>query len=161
MYNQIFELEADLLKALGHSRRLEIIQLLGDQELPVSDIYKMLDLPQANISQHLTILRHAGVVTTKRSGKQIYYSLTSDKIIRANNLLRNIAINMSGESGLTTIPTDDMKSLVPLSHDPVCGMRVPSQNALFTFQFHDQTYYFCASGCLRKFKEKPSKYLDS
>ena len=56
MYSQIFELHAHLLKAIAHPRRLEIIHLLRDQELPVGDIHTMLDLPQANISQHLMVL---------------------------------------------------------------------------------------------------------
>jgi ArsR family transcriptional regulator len=66
MYAQLFELHANLLKALSHPRRLEIIHLLRDQELPVTDIYTMLDLPQANISQHLMVLRDAQVVHARR-----------------------------------------------------------------------------------------------
>ena len=86
MYTQIFELQADLLQSLAHPRRLEIIQLLRDQELPVSDILTMLDLPQANISQHLMILRDVKVVKTRREGKQVYYSLNNEKILQANGL---------------------------------------------------------------------------
>ncbi|MCC6710776.1 MAG: helix-turn-helix domain-containing protein, partial [Candidatus Pacebacteria bacterium] len=47
MYSEVFELHAQLLKALAHPKRLEIIHLIRDQELSVSDIHQMLDLPQA------------------------------------------------------------------------------------------------------------------
>jgi DNA-binding transcriptional ArsR family regulator len=50
---QTLQKQATILKALSHPRRLEIIHLIRDQELPVQDIHQMLDLPQANVSQHL------------------------------------------------------------------------------------------------------------
>ena len=61
MYEEVFKLHAQLLKSIAHPRRLEIIHLLRDQSLLVSQIVEMLDLPQANISQHLQILRNAEV----------------------------------------------------------------------------------------------------
>ncbi len=119
MYSQIFELHAQLLKALAHPRRLEIVHLLRDQELCVSDIFEMLDLPQANISQHLMILRDAGVVTPKRDGKQIVYKLAHPQIIAASDLLREVLVDQNKNSELAKQATLSMKELVPLVHDPV------------------------------------------
>lgn len=161
MYSQIFDLHAQLLKALAHPRRLEIVNLLRDQELCVSDIYEMLDLPQANISQHLMILRDAGILTTHRDGKQIIYKLAHTKIIEASDLLREVLIDQPKNSTLSSQLTLKMKDLVPLVHDPVCQMRVSPKTAGASEKYMDQEYYFCASGCLKKFQERPQKYVKS
>lgn len=159
MYTEIFELHAGLLKALAHPRRLEIIHLLRDQALCVSDIYAMLDLPQANISQHLMILRDAGALTTRRDGKQIVYALANQKIIEASDLLREVLIDQHQDSDLAHQFALTMKELVPLVHDPVCGMRVSPKTAGDSTRYKNQDYYFCASGCLKKFKANPSRYV--
>lgn len=158
MYSEIFELHAEILKALAHPRRLEIIQLLRDQELCVSDIYEMLDLPQANISQHLMILREAGIVKTSRDGKQILYSLTDKKIINASDLLREVLIDQHRGTLVADHLTMKMKDLIPVVHDPVCQMRVSPKTAGYHHSHDNQTYYFCASGCLKKFQERPERY---
>ena len=71
MYLTVFENQAWLLQALAHPKRLEILNLVAQKKLTVTEIYSMLDLPQANISQHLTKLKQAGVVSAKRNGKEI------------------------------------------------------------------------------------------
>lgn len=159
MYSQIFELHAELLKALAHPRRLEIIHLLRDQELCVSEIYEMLDLPQANISQHLMILRDAGVVTTTRDGKQIVYTLAHPQIIAASDLLRDVLVDQNKDSDLAKEAALNMKELVPLVHDPVCKMRISTKTAGGKTEYKNSEYYFCASGCLKKFTERPEKYV--
>ncbi len=159
MYNDIFELHAQLLKALSHPKRLEIIHLIRDQELPVSDIYTMLDLPQANISQHLMVLRDAGIVVARREGKQIYYSLSNDKIIKANDLLRTVLAEQHHDDQCQNESMLKINELVPLVHDPVCMMRLSPKTASYHHQHKDKTYYFCASGCMKKFKENPKKYV--
>lgn len=161
MYTQIFELQADLLQSLAHPRRLEIIQLLRDQELPVSDIHTMLDLPQANISQHLMILRDAKVVKTRRDGKQIYYSINNEKILLANDLLREVLIDQYKGTEMADDLTLKMKDLVPVVHDPVCQMRVSPKTASFTHNHQGEDFFFCASGCLKSFKNNPEKYSNN
>jgi DNA-binding transcriptional ArsR family regulator/YHS domain-containing protein len=159
MYSRIFELHAQLLKALAHPRRLEIIQLLRNQELNVSEIYEMLDLPQANISQHLMIMRDAGVGGTKRDGKQIIYHVAHPKILEASDALREVLIDQNEDSDLAKALTYNMKDMVPVVHDPVCQMRVSPKTASASTEHDHQLYYFCASGCLKKFQERPEKYV--
>jgi DNA-binding transcriptional ArsR family regulator/YHS domain-containing protein len=158
MYSQIFELHAELLKALAHPRRLEIVQLLRDQELSVTDIYEMLDLPQANISQHLMILRDANVVTTQRDGKQIIYSLAHPKIAEASDALREVLIDQHKDSDMADTFSLSMKDLVPVVHDPVCQMRVSPRTAGDTAEYNGKQYYFCASGCSKAFISNPEKF---
>jgi len=160
MYQQLFSLHAQFLKALSHPRRLEIIHLLRDGSLCVSDIYRMLDLPQANISQHLMILRQAGIVTTRRQGKQVVYKLSHPNIIKASDLVRETLIDQHQHN--QTLQSQlhlSMKELVPLVHDPVCHMRLSPRTASFTHTHQDHPYYFCASGCLAAFQKNPTRYL--
>ncbi len=159
MYEQLFEIQAQLLKALAHPRRLEIIHLLRDQQLCVSDIYEMLDLPQANISQHLMILRDAGVLTTQREGKQIIYQVADNKIIQASDLLREVLVNQHHGTDMARQLKMSMKDLVPVVHDPVCHMRISPKTAGASLKYKNKDFYFCASGCVKKFKESPEKYV--
>ena len=158
MYQQVFKLHSNLLKALANPKRLEIIHLLRDQQLSVTQIQDMLDLPQANLSQHLMILRDHGVVKTRRQGKQIYYQLTSKKFIKASDLLRSILIKKFKNDSLADDLTQKMSDLVPLTHDLVCQMRVSPKTAA-AHKYQGDTYYFCASGCQKRFKNNPQKYL--
>lgn len=161
MYLEIFECDSELLKALAHPRRLEIIHLLRDQELCVSDIYSMLDLPQANISQHLMILREVGIVTARKEGKQILYHLSNYKVIKACDLLREVSTEKHPSSVEVGQLQLNMKELLPLTHDPVCKMRLSPKTASFSHSHNGQTYYFCASGCLKTFEKNPEKYAIS
>lgn len=159
MYSELFDLQATLLKALAHSRRLEIIRLLRDQELCVSDIYEMLDLPQANVSQHLAVLKDARILTTTKKGKQVFYALTNKKIIQATDLIRDVLIEHHRNTAIAQELARAMKDLVPLTHDPVCKMRLSPKTASYTSKHNEQTYYFCASGCLKKFEHNPAHYV--
>lgn len=74
--------KADLIiRALNHKLRLQIIRLLHDKdELTVTEIYVKLRLEQSVASQHLALLRRAGIVTTRREGKFIFYSVNASRI---------------------------------------------------------------------------------
>ncbi len=158
MTMQMFENCADFFGALANARRLEIIHLLRNQELPVKDIYTMLDLPQANISQHLTMLRAMGLVLMRRNGKQIYYRLASPKIIEACDLLRDVIWHDISDQRLAQM-TQKFDQLVPLVTDPVCQMRLSPKTAVFKSAYKNRTYYFCASGCHQRFIADPTKYI--
>lgn len=158
MYSEIFELHAQLLKALAHPKRLEIIHLLRDQKLTVTQIHTMLDLPQANISQHLSILRDAGAVIGEREGKQITYSLRHKNFSKASDLIREVLIDSQHNSQIADEILLNMKELLPIVHDPVCKMRLSPKTAGFTHSYNGKHFYFCASGCLKAFIHNPTKY---
>jgi ArsR family transcriptional regulator len=69
----------DLFKALSDETRLRIMVLLSEEELCVCQIEAALELPQAKVSRHLTVLRYAGLVKDRRDGLWIYYSLTEPR----------------------------------------------------------------------------------
>ena len=158
MYQEVFQLHADLLKALAQPRRLEIINLLQNQELSVTEIQDMLALPQANLSQHLQVLRKQGVVIDRREGKQIFYRVAHKNFLKANSLLRDVLIEQYEKTPLAKVIQADITKLLPVVVDPVCGMRVSKKTAAASHSYRGTSYYFCASGCLKKFKKSPQKY---
>lgn len=90
------DLHAHICKGLADPKRLLILNALRDGERSVSDLVDELALPQANVSQHLAVLRERGLVETRRDGQRVFYSVTSDKIIRAMDLLREV-MHMNAE----------------------------------------------------------------
>lgn len=159
MYEQIFELQAKTLKALSHSRRLEIVQLLRENELSVTDIHEMLDLPQANVSQHLLILKEADILSTRKEGRQMFYKVSSPTFFKALSYIRDFLVEKYKDTKLADEFTLQMNQLVPVTHDPVCHMRVSPKTASFAHSYKKRDFYFCASGCLKKFKDSPEKYI--
>ena len=95
--HELDRLHASVCKGLADPKRLLIINALRDGELSVSSICEQLDLPQSNVSQHLGILRDKGLVTSRREGQKVYYSLTSLKLVEAMDLMRELmAEQLSG-----------------------------------------------------------------
>ncbi|MCO6492562.1 MAG: helix-turn-helix transcriptional regulator [Phaeodactylibacter sp.] len=77
-----------VLRAVNHKLRQRIIDLLEESEsMTVTDIYIKLRLEQSVASQHLAILRRAGVVNTERQGKFINYSLNRDRLAQISRLV--------------------------------------------------------------------------
>lgn len=82
-----------VLRAVNHKLRQRIIDVLDENEaLTVTDIYIKLRLEQSVASQHLAILRRAGVVRTDRQGKFIHYALDRDRLIQIFKLVEDLAI---------------------------------------------------------------------
>ena len=64
-----------VFKAFSDETRLRILFLLSVRELCVCELVAVLDMPQGRISRHLSVLKHAGLVSDRRDGTWIYYSL--------------------------------------------------------------------------------------
>jgi len=75
-------------KALGDETRQRMLEiLLSEGEMCVSDLVDMFNVSQPTISHHLHFLKHAGLVTSRREGKQIYYRANQDNITECCGLL--------------------------------------------------------------------------
>ncbi len=82
-----------VLRAINHKLRQRVINLLEEnQRMTVTDIYIKLRLEQSVASQHLAILRKAGVVQTERQGKYIFYTLDKERINQISRLVEELAI---------------------------------------------------------------------
>ena len=106
---KIFELQAEVCKTLANPKRLEIITALKDGEKTVTDLVEILGVPKANVSQHLAIMRNAGVLTNRREGVNIFYALTSQKVVEACSLMREVLTSrLENGSGLLAKATPDV-----------------------------------------------------
>ncbi len=92
MNDTLFGLHAELCKTLSDAKRLKILYLLGDGEKSVSELIKDSGFRQANLSQHLAILRQKGVVTSRREGTTLYYKIAFRKMVKACNLIRDVLL---------------------------------------------------------------------
>jgi DNA-binding transcriptional ArsR family regulator len=82
-----------VLRAVNHKLRQQIIDLLEvNGQMTVTDLYVKLRLEQSVASQHLAILRRAGVVITEREGKFIYYSLDQNRLTQITGLVERLAV---------------------------------------------------------------------
>lgn len=80
-----------ILRALNHKLRQQIIKFIAEQEkLSVTEIYVKLRIEQSVASQHLAVLRLAGIVNTQRDGKYIYYTLNSSRIREISAFVKNL-----------------------------------------------------------------------
>lgn len=99
---QLQELHARVCKAIADPKRLLIINELRDRELSVGDLCDALGLSQSNASQHLAVLRERGIVSARRAGSNVFYSLRSQKIVQAVDLLREfLAEDLADRSALS------------------------------------------------------------
>jgi len=92
MEHKLYELHAQMCQVFTSPKRLEILNLLKDKELSVGGIAKLVKIRQANLSQHLSILREKGIVKTRREGTAIYYSLVNPKISKAFDIIREMLL---------------------------------------------------------------------
>jgi DNA-binding transcriptional ArsR family regulator len=81
---------ADLFKLLSVDKRIEIIELLKKDPMSVNALAEALGITQSAISQHLRVLKAAGLVTDERQGYWIYYSLNRDALEKCRQRLNRI-----------------------------------------------------------------------
>ena len=89
---EIYNLHADFCKFMANPKRIEILFLLGDQELCVEEITEKMGINIPNVSQHLSIMREKGVVDTRREGTKIFYKISNPKTLQACLIMREAMI---------------------------------------------------------------------
>lgn len=89
---EFYCLHSDLCKTLANEKRQMILGCLRDAELTVSEIQERTGIPQATLSQHLSLLRGRGVVRTRRDGNHVFYSIINPKIIQAFDLITEVML---------------------------------------------------------------------
>jgi ArsR family transcriptional regulator len=80
--------KADIFQALAHPTRIAILEHLGQGELSAGVLIERLGMEQANVSQHLAVLRAKGLVLNRKSGNQVFYSVRDPLIIEVLALMR-------------------------------------------------------------------------
>ena len=100
MDKEILELHASICQVMANAKRLEIISILGDKELTVSEIAEMMDIKMANLSQHLSIMKAKGILKSRREGVNIHYRISNPKVVQACRLMREVMIEQLREKGM-------------------------------------------------------------
>jgi ArsR family transcriptional regulator, virulence genes transcriptional regulator len=82
---------AAIAKALADAKRLCVVERLADGERSVSDLSRDVGCQVPNMSQHLAVLRSAGIVTTRRDGNTVFYRLADLQVLEVYRLLQQVA----------------------------------------------------------------------
>jgi DNA-binding transcriptional ArsR family regulator len=88
--DEITNLQAEVLKVLANPRRLDILHRLADEPAEVGRLATELGMTQPNVSQHLAILRTAGLVDATRDGREIRYRVADRDVIVACGVMRRV-----------------------------------------------------------------------
>lgn len=88
--DEITNLQAEILKTLAHPRRLEILHALAGGPIEVGRLAVRIGASQPNVSQHLGVLRAAGVVDAERDGREVRYRLSDPDVMIACDVMRGV-----------------------------------------------------------------------
>jgi len=80
--------KAQVFQALAHPTRIAIVEALREGELPAGTLMERLHLEQANLSQHLAVLRSKQVLVNRKAGNQVFYAVRDPVLIQVLDLLR-------------------------------------------------------------------------
>lgn len=109
MSRPLYQLKAEFFKTLGHPARIRVLELLSEREHAVGEMLPEVGIEAANLSQQLAVLRRAGLVTTRKEGSSVYYSLTSPHVAELLRVARMILTGvLSGQIELL----DDLRAPV-------------------------------------------------
>jgi len=84
---EAYQKNALIYKILANPKRLEILNILKKKETSVEDLLKITKLPKANLSQHIALLRHNGLVVPRRDGLNIHYRIVDARIVEPCKIL--------------------------------------------------------------------------
>ena len=82
---------AAIAKALADAKRLCVLERLSEGERSVSDLSRDVGCQVPNMSQHLSVLRAAGIVASRREGSTVFYRLADPKVLEVYRLLQQVA----------------------------------------------------------------------
>ncbi|HET7212806.1 MAG TPA: metalloregulator ArsR/SmtB family transcription factor [Terriglobia bacterium] len=86
----LYRRHADFCKVISHPTRLQIIDILHDGEMSVTDLATRLEVTVGNLSQHLNLMKQRRVLQSRKDGNSVIYRLANPKMIKACCLIREI-----------------------------------------------------------------------
>jgi len=88
MQDALRRFKADIFQALAHPTRIAILEFLSGGELSAGVLIEKLGMEQANVSQHLAVLRSKQLVVNRKAGNQVFYSVRDPIIVEVLRLMR-------------------------------------------------------------------------
>lgn len=113
--DEITQLQAEVLKVLCSPRRLDILHRLAEEPMEVGRLAAELGLSQPNVSQHLSVMRAAGLVESERDGREIRYRLADPDVIVACQIMRGVIERRLGRLARLADNARLSELLVPVS----------------------------------------------
>ncbi len=95
----LYERRARLCQVLADPKRFRIIDQLRGGERSVGELAEALGISYPNVSQHLNVMRDAGIVTTRREGTMIFYRLAYPRILDACDIIHEVLLAQLGDAG--------------------------------------------------------------
>ena len=86
----LYQAKAEFFKTLGHPARIRVLELLSERERSVGDMLPEVGVEATSLSQQLAVLRRAGLVTFRKEGSTVHYSLTSPQVAELLAVARRI-----------------------------------------------------------------------
>lgn len=86
----LYQAKAEFFKTLGHPARIRVLELLSERERAVGEMLPEVGVEATNLSQHLAVLRRAGLVTSRKEGSTVVYALTSPQVAELLAVARRI-----------------------------------------------------------------------
>ena len=112
--DEITTLQAEVLKTLASPRRLEIIHRLAEGPCEVGRLADDIGASQPNVSQHLAVLRAAGIVEAERDGREVRYRLADADVMVACNVMRGVLQRRLTRLGLLSLHDQAAAELVEI-----------------------------------------------
>ena len=94
----ISEIKAELFRALAHPARIRALEVLADGERSVGDLQPLVGIELSHLSQQLGVLRRAGLVTTRKVGSSVIYTIRDRELVKLLATARRLLINSLRES---------------------------------------------------------------
>ncbi|GAB6138246.1 ArsR/SmtB family transcription factor [Halanaerobaculum tunisiense] len=94
---RLYELHAEICKAIASPKRIEILYLLLNEEKNVSKLAQEMETSTANVSQHLSILREKKIVCTRKEGLNVFYEICSPKMVEALEIMKEVMLEQLSE----------------------------------------------------------------
>lgn len=82
MGDELLELKANVLKALGQPTRLKILELLRNGERCVCEIFPVIKEEQSNVSRHLALMKSVGILTSRKQGQMVHYRVRDPQVFK-------------------------------------------------------------------------------
>ena len=124
MQDALRKFKAEIFKALGHPTRIAIVEMMREGEVPAAQIFERLPVEQANVSQHLAVLRAKRIVTSRKDGSQVYYTIRDPLLIQVLDVMKMYfeahvaeALATLNELRMLTSNGDDDRDASPVSRD--------------------------------------------
>ncbi len=90
MEDQIYQYHAEMCQVFSHPKRLEVINVLRDGEMTVTELAQRLELAIGNLSQHLSMMKERHILVTRKEGNLVYYRILNPKLIQCFDMMREM-----------------------------------------------------------------------